>query len=275
MTGFGFEPRKANGVLYYTLPYFELMGTRVAFTTRIGGKSHGVYQELNTGRNTKDPPEVVDYNRQRVAHALGLDGLQWVAGRQVHGDRVAVVTRSDAVGGTARQPATVGAADGLTTREKGICLVGYFADCVPIFILDPEPGREVVGLAHGGWRGTVLHVARKTVAAMQRAFGTSPSGCLAAIGPSIGPCCYEVDERVVREVEGSFPNPGRLLRRCGPGKWKFNLWEANRQSLLEAGLAPEKVISAGLCTMCRTDLFYSHRAERGKTGRMMAVLTLL
>jgi hypothetical protein len=162
--------------------------------------------------------------------------------------------------------------DALVTGLRGVPLSSYYADCVPIFLLDPV--RRVVALAHAGWKGTVLRIAQKVVARMAAVYGTDPADCLAGVGPSIGPCCYEVDEPVLSRFRDSYPDCQKVATAVSPGKWKLNLWEANRFTLLEAGLKPANIIAAGICTSCCNELFFSYRAQAGMAGRMASLIML-
>lgn len=231
----------------------------------------------------EDDPAAVAENRARLCRALGLDQRILVGARQVHGDRAHVVESADAGRGAFDGSSAIPDADALVTRDSGVVLTAYYADCVPIYLYDPRVGT--LGLAHAGWKGTVGEAAAKAARKMAEAFGSDPGDCLAAIGPSIGPCCYEVDEKVVEPLARAFedwsdlvrpsdpkPGPGRSRVPAHPGKWKLDLWETNRRSLVRAGLKPENILVSGLCTACRTDVFFSHRAEGGRTGRLMALI---
>jgi YfiH family protein len=146
-----------------------------------------------------------------------------------------------------------------------------FADCTPVWLYDPV--QRAIGLAHAGWRGTVVGAARATVAAMQSAYGCRPADLLAGIGPAIGPCCYEVGEDVAQAIDGAFSEAaGRLLSPQTNGKWHLDLWAANRHTLMQAGV--QQIEVAGICTACHTDEWFSHRAERGRTGRIGALIGL-
>ena len=162
--------------------------------------------------------------------------------------------------------------DAVVTALPGIALTILTADCVPILLYDPV--RRAVGSVHAGWAGTVKGVARRAVEAMSAAYGTDPSDLLAAIGPSIGPCCYEVDGRVMGPLRGAFPGWDGLAAMGRPGKWQLDLWKSNRQVLASAGVKDSNIVVMALCTACNTDKFYSHRKSGGKTGRMAAVAML-
>jgi YfiH family protein len=167
----------------------------------------------------------------------------------------------------------VGQGDALVTAATGVFLNMRFADCAPILLHDPV--RKAVGLAHAGWRGTVKNVAGATVQAMVNDLGCMPHNITAVIGPAIGPCCYQVGEDVIQAVQAALPHPSvgkatpLFSRRNGHYAY-FDLWEANSRQLAGAGVG--QVIVSELCTACRTDQFFSHRAERGKTGRFGVVI---
>ena len=193
--------------------------------------------------------------------AEGLGGGSPAYARQVHGANVAVVK----AGGFQ------GEADVLMTEEPGVPLAVFTADCLALIVHDPEGGRLAV--AHTGWRGTARGAARAAVDALVRA-GASPGRLVCAIGPSIGPCCYEVDAPVIGELDAAFP--GRWpawAAPAGPGKWMLDLWRANEAQLVEAGLDPARIDNPRLCTGCRGDLFYSYRRRRGE-GRLCAVAAI-
>ncbi|MHB9145196.1 MAG: peptidoglycan editing factor PgeF [Symbiobacteriia bacterium] len=256
----------------------EGTGAHAYFTTRRGGVSDAPYATLNVGLHVGDDPDRVRENRQRVWSATGLAGDRAVGATQVHGRHVHRVRLADAGCGAFDSEGAIPETDALVTAEPGLALTAYYADCVPILLLDPVAGAG--GVAHAGWKGTVLQVAGEAVRAMAAGFGARADAAQAervraVIGPSIGPCCYEVDERVAGPIRESYPAAAPvLLTPTSAGHAHLNLWEANRQALLAAGLRPENVLVSGLCTACHTDWFFSHRAEAGHTGRMMAVLSL-
>ncbi|RJX21591.1 MAG: peptidoglycan editing factor PgeF [Ammonifex sp.] len=239
-----------------------------AFSTRLGGVSEGAYTSLNLSFAVGDRPERVVENRRRLAGALGYDPQRMVCGRQVHGDKVAVVTLGEAGAGALGLQTALPATDGLITGTPGLPLVAYFADCVPVVFADPE--NRAIALAHAGWRGTLQEIARKALEKMTEAFGTHPPECLVSIGPAIGPCCYEVDH----SVAARFTRWGPTVGAKKSGKWFVDLWEANRQILLGAGVRPERITVIKMCTACNRELMFSHRRDGGETGRMAAVVML-
>ncbi|WP_040948451.1 peptidoglycan editing factor PgeF [Gorillibacterium massiliense] len=255
----------------------RIPGLSVGFTSRLGGVSQESFASLNCGLHVADDPDSVVANRRRVAEEIGIPLEGWVFGEQVHGKRVAVITAQDAGRGAFNRSSALPEADAFITREPRLVLAALFADCVPLFFADPVTG--VIGLAHAGWKGTALAIAAETVAAMVNHFGVQPENLLAAIGPSIGSCCYEVDNRVIDEIDrvldlsASDKDNGERFpyyQKTIAGKYDLDLQQVNRQIMIKAGIMPSSIELSRYCTSCSTDLFYSHRKEKGITGRMMA-----
>lgn len=258
---------------FYTIPHFEATGLVAhGFTTRAGGVSHGPYSGLNTAFHVGDTIENVRANRALACEALGINPHHLVAGRQVHGDCVEVAQRRDRGRGALFYEEALPDTDALITGAPGVPLSSCYADCVPIFLLDPV--KKVVALVHAGWKGTALKIGQKTVKKMAGVFGTDPGNCLAGVGPSIGPCCYKVDGRVIDPFQESFSDIRGLADAVSNGKWRLNLWEANRRTLLDVGLKAENIAVACVCTSCHNDLFFSYRAQGGVAGRMASFIML-
>jgi hypothetical protein len=203
-------------------------------------------------------------NNQRMVDALELNGKQVCTVWQVHG------TDTIQVNGPRPDRAWLAKADGMITDKTDVALTMRFADCSPVLLYDPV--HHALGMAHAGWRGTVAGAAASTLKAMQETFGTRPPEVLAAIGPSIGPAAYQVGEEVVQAVEDHFGVTEGFIRRAEDGSAYFDLWEANRHTLAQAGVASIEV--AGICTASNIDEFFSHRAEKGRTGRFGVVVAL-
>ena len=239
-------------------------GATVAFTTRLGGVSEGPYGELNLAYHVGDEAERVAVNRELLCKALSLRLDRLTCAEQVHGSAIAEVDEKLAGRGADSKCAIPGA-DGLITGLAGIPLAILTADCVPVVLVDPINGK--VGVVHAGWRGTIAGIAEVAVERLVRA-GADPDNLLAYIGPSIGPCCYEVSEELAATFERKF---GREAR---PAKRRVDLKTANEISLERAGLQPEAIIDAGICTSCRGDLFFSYRAHRRITGRQAAIASI-
>ncbi len=253
---------QTNGCVHYQ---FENLASQVgiqhAVFTRLGGVSAPPYDSLNVGASVADDPAAVQANQAKVLQTLHLPAERIVTGHLVHSARVARVGLSD--GGK-----VVPGTDGLLSREP-VALLLRFADCVPILLFDPV--ERVVGLLHAGWKGTAAQIAQQGVRQMQQQFGCQPENLLAAIGPSIGPCCYTVQEGFVAEVSRAWPQAQSFIRKDRNG-YHADLWGMNSRQLQDAGV--RQIELAGICTACHRDEFYSHRGDGGTTGRFAVVLAL-
>jgi YfiH family protein len=254
--------QEVNGIPYYS---FEGLSNRQdivnAVFTRRGGVSRSPFAELNVGHLVGDELAAVETNHRLIYQTLGLSGRGVVTARQVHGNRVAIVGPDD--GGK-----VIPATDALITGRPGLSLMLRFADCLPIFLYDPE--RQVVGLGHAGWRGTVAGLARQMAVVMIEALGSEPRHIIAGLGPAIGPCCYQVGIEVAESLGASLDGWEKTVHPTGGNALHFDLWEANRLQLVEAGIA--QIEMSHVCTACHTAEFFSHRAEKGRTGRFAAVI---
>ena len=213
-------------------------------------------------RAVGDSAENVTANFELACQALGVDARRTASCHLVHGNRV---LRVDAP----TSPDSLEQADALVSNTPGLCLTMRFADCAPLLFHDPVTGS--IGLAHAGWRGTMQNIMGRVVEAMQHHFDSRPEDIRVVIGPGIGPCCYEVKEDVLAAARISLTNPDSLFEPNGTGVY-FNVWAANSQQAQEAGLT--EVTVSRLCTACRTNEFFSHRAENGQTGRFGVFLSL-
>lgn len=262
-----------NGVVYLTFPGLERTGAvRHLFSTRMGGVSEGIYASMNLSYARGDEKAAVDENFHRIAECMDCSMEDMVCSDQTHTDHIRVVTEKDRGKGVVR-PKDYRDVDGLITRERDVVLCTFFADCVPLFFVDPV--KKAIGLTHSGWRGTVLKIGKKTVESMEREFGTDPQDIYAAVGPSICQDCYEVSGDVIEEFRKAFPENLSLWYETKPGKYQLNLWEANRRVLLEAGISEERIEVTDLCTCCNPGLLFSHRASHGKRGNLGAFMRLL
>ena len=254
-----------------TLLSFDLLaketGALHAITTRAGGESLPPFESLNLGLNVGDVQECVVRNYQLVSKALGIELDSFATCKQVHGDRVIEVTEKDEAKGPFSHYHEE--ADAMITKVPGPVLMVRVADCIPVLFFDPV--QKVIGIAHAGWRGTVKEIAAKTAEVIVSRYNSDPARILVGIGPSIGPCCYEVDNQVRAYYEEKFPS-GRNLFEEREGKNYLNLWEANRRQLLNTGIREENIELAGLCTACHPQTFFSHRREKGRTGRFAALI---
>jgi YfiH family protein len=240
------------------------------FSTRLGGFSDPPRDGLNLGNHVKDDPKVVTENRRLLMATLGLNSSSMTCAEQVHGNKVAVVTGSDAGRGATGFSGSIPGADALITNSTTPVLTLFFADCVPVFILHPV--NKAIGLAHAGWKGTALRIAAETVAAMSGEFGTDPSKCIAAIGPAIGRCCYDVSEDVATRILEAAGDDRVLARACQETP-RVDLKLANWLILRSSGIPEANIAVSSHCTACESDDFFSYRRD-GVTGRMAAVLKL-
>jgi YfiH family protein len=266
------RPYQADNIPFFRFESLPANGrVQHAVFTRQGGISAPPFDSLNLSVSVPDDETRVHANRRRAYGLFGRDTNSVVHAYLVHGNDVARVTRQN-------NGAWVERVDGIVTNEPGCALTMNYADCAPIFLYDPI--NQAIGLGHAGWQGAVKDLPGAMVRTMQAEFGSDPGALVAGIGPCIGPCCYEVGEPVINAVRETFtaaesllvdPPHGRPPFSPG-GRPHFDLPRANRRNLESAGVQHIEV--AGFCTACRTDLFYSHRAERGKTGRFGAIFIL-
>ena len=252
---------------------FEATGlVSETMTARFGGVSKPPRDELNLAMHVGDEVDDVFKNRRLLAEALNLDVEKICTADQVHGDTIYRVQSEDAGRGVHAYNDAIESTDALMTNVPGVPLMMCFADCVPIMFLDTE--NKAVAIAHGGWKGTVKHISEKTLLKMGEEYGTKPEKCLAAIGPSIGPCCFAVGDDVKAEFVNSFPDYCDKLVITKNGETHIDLWQANRLQLLAAGMKDENIDTAEVCTACNSKMFFSYRADGGVTGRLAAMIAL-
>lgn len=265
-------------VPYITFPVLSgLDFIRHGFSTRLGGVSTGIYESMNLGSDSaidQDNPENIKENFRRMAESLGVPISSMVISKQVHKTNILLVTKKDCGKGLL-YPRDYDEIDGLITNQPGITLVTKYADCVPLFFVDPL--KKAIGLSHSGWRGTVQKIGKITVEEMTRHFGSDPKDIIAVIGPSICASCYEIGVEVAKEFEKAFGDRCRdnhILSRTESGSFQCNLWAANQAVMEEAGLLPGHIHISGVCTSCHSDLLFSHRKTQGKRGTLAAFLAI-
>lgn len=262
-------------VEYLTFPLLSETGlVDHLFTTRLGGVSGGMFSSMNLSYTRGDEKEVVDENFRRIAGILHRSTSDFVLTDQTHTTNVRKVTAEDAGKGLtkARDYANV---DGCITNVPGLVLSTFYADCVPLYFVDPI--QRAIGLSHSGWKGTVHKMAAVTIEAMGAHYGSRPRDIFAAIGPSICQACYEVGEEVIGAFQAAFPEPSRLNQLCYQkenGKYQLDLWEANKMLLLDAGILEDYLAVTDICTCCNPDYLFSHRASKGKRGNLGAFLSI-
>ena len=240
-----FEKREKNGVTWLSATPFEKMeGIVQGFSTRLGGVSTEHLSSMNLSFSRGDQEENVRENFRRIADAIGFTPEDLVFSDQTHTTNIRVVTEADRGKGFTK-PLDYTDVDGLITDVPGLVLATFYADCVPLYFVDPI--RKAVGLSHSGWRGTVHKIGKITVQAMADQYGSRPEDIVAIIGP---------------------------YYRKENGKYQLNLWRANEIVMEEAGILPENIHTTQWCTCCNPELLYSHRASKGKRGNLAAFLGL-
>ncbi|MBQ8147267.1 MAG: peptidoglycan editing factor PgeF [Lachnospiraceae bacterium] len=264
---------ESEGVTYITFRNLEEAGVIHGFSTRLGGVSKDHLGTMNLSFHRGDEQEAVFENHHRFAKAIGYDERKLVFSDQVHTTRIHKVTEADCGKGIIRESDIIGI-DGLVTNVPEIPLITFCADCVPLFFYDPV--KQVVALAHSGWRGTVARMGKVMVDYMQQEYGSQPEDILCAIGPSICQSCYEISEDVAEEFRKEFTaeQAEAMLRATGPGKYHLDLWKANQVILTEAGIREEHLEITDICTCCNPDFLFSHRASHGMRGNLGAVIML-
>lgn len=265
--------RKRQGEMeYLSFPALEATGmVGHLFSTRIGGVSQGIFSTMNLSYVRGDDKEAVDENFRRIADALERRVSDFVCSDQTHTTHIRVVTSQDKGKGVL-YPKDYREVDGLITNEPGIVLSTFYADCVPLYLVDTK--NRAIGLSHSGWRGTVSRMGACTLEAMSQTYGTRPEDVTAAIGPSICMDCYEVSEDVAAAFQAEFTKEilEEILLEKGGGKYQLNLWRANQAVLEEAGVSKSQISITDICTCCNPDYLFSHRASEGKRGNLGAFL---
>ena len=274
-----------QGVTYLTYNKLSEYSDFVhAFSTRLGGVSEGIYSSMNLSFTRGDEEDRVYENFHRFTSAVGVPYESIVMSDQTHTDNVRVVTSKDMGNGLTRKKEFFDT-DGLITNERGITLFTSYADCVPLFFIDPV--NKAIGLSHSGWRGTVQRIGKVTVDKMRENYGTNSADVIAAIGPSICFDCYEVsedvavkfmeefkDDKLVVTSQREYFKSHKIEKEATEGKYQLDLWRANQIVLMEAGIKPENIACTNICTCCNPDFLFSHRASQGKRGNLAGVLMI-
>lgn len=263
-----------NGVPYISYRILDdIPWLKNAVSTRLGGVSKDYLASMNLGFNRGDLDENVIRNHEIFANVIGVNPKNIVTGNQTHTTNVKVVTKDDCGKGIYRDRNYTDI-DGLITNEKGIVLATYYADCVPLLIVDTK--NKAIGLSHSGWRGTVGKIGKVTIEKMGELYGTKPEDIVACIGPSICQKCYEISEEVAVQFKEAFPdNIKEILIDKVNGKYQLDLWECNRINFKEAGVLPENIKVTDICTCHNTDVLFSHRGHNGKRGNIGAFLSIV
>lgn len=259
---------------YLCIPAFQkIQSVTAAISTRIGGVSLPPYRALNLAYHVGDAPKAIAENRRRYCDALGIDINSLVVTQQVHGSSIAVVDSSQAGCGAHSHEDAIPDMDAMITTSRCVVLAVLTADCVPVLIVDPV--GKAIGVAHAGWRGTLSLIAARTILEMRDTFGTKPADCLITLGPAICSCCYTVGKDIISQFHHTFGPEPCIARN------KLDLHRAVEIQLIDAGVEKHNISSmearhaVPACTACNLAMFYSHRAEGGRTGRMMSVIKLI
>ncbi|MEH7415478.1 peptidoglycan editing factor PgeF [Neobacillus drentensis] len=240
------------------------------FTTKNGGTSKGYYKTLNLGFHVGDDVTNVCSNKEKVAELLQFPLNNWVGAEQTHDIVIKKITKADRGTGSNSYEDSFKGTDGFYTDEEGILLTLCFADCVPLFFIAPE--KRMIGIAHAGWKGSVGQIAKKMIDAWGQE-GIKPVEIHVAIGPSICENCYIVDQHVINFVEKSLVEGAALTYNLiTEGQFSLNLQELNRRILLASGVPEKNILQTNLCSSCDQEEFFSHRRDKGKTGRMMSFI---
>lgn len=263
-----------NGVPYLFFQNIEKTNKVIhGFSTRLGGVSKEHLKTMNLSFTRGDEEESVIENYKRITNALGVEYESLVLSYQTHTTNIRVVTKNDRGKGIIKERDYTDI-DGFITNDPSVTLVTFYADCVPLYFVDPI--HNAIGLSHSGWRGTVNQIGKKTLEKMHEQYGTMPEDVVAAIGPSICLDCYEVSEDVAEEFKKNFEQK-KFMDICykkDNNKYQLDLWKANEYVLRDAGIKKENISISNICTCCNPELLFSHRASKGLRGNLAAFLSL-
>ena len=260
-----FWENRQDGLVFMTS---SVLSVRHAFTTRFGGVSEGIFASLNLGSNIGDPQKNVAENYRRVCALMGAGPDDAAVTKQVHEAEVRIVTKEDQHPVGAEVPYV---ADGIATKEKGMPLFCFTADCTPVLLHDPE--ASVAAAVHCGWRSSVADILGNAIEKMTL-LGASPEHIRAALGPAIGGCCFETDADVPKAIDAWIGPDRDVYRKRDDGKYLVDLRKANALRLLSLGLLPGHIDISDECTMCSHDKYWSHRYTHGKRGVQCACIVL-
>lgn len=263
-----------DGIEYIKFNHFSKYDNilKHCYTTRRGGISTGEFSSLNLARNSEDPIQNRDENYKRICGTLGIDNKRLIFSKQVHGTDIVVIDNENVekfIDNNSYE------CDGFVTNQRAVPLVTIYADCVPIYLFDPM--KKVIGLVHSGWRGTLSKIAAKAVGLLTDVYSCNPKDVLAGIGPSIGKCCFEVGNDTADLFINAFQGHDDLIfpGKQSVGKYNIDLWECNRQMLIDSGIQPANIEIAQICTVCNHQLFFSYRASDGSSARNVAIMQLI
>ena len=268
------EERQVEGTPYLVCEKLEEVPfISHGFSTRKGGVSEGIFDSMNLSFTRGDDEDAVRENFRRMAKVIGVAEDSLVFAKQTHTTNVRVVTEEDRGKGITKA-LDYDDIDGLITNVPGLCLTTFYADCVPLFVVDPI--HKAIGLSHSGWRGTVAKMGQVTLEQMKETFGTEAKDVIVAIGPSICQSCYEVSEDVIIKFQKQFDSKwwDSLYYKKENGRYQLNLWKANEIIFLESGVKKENIAVTNVCTNCNPDMLWSHRATKGQRGSLAAFMAI-
>ena len=269
-----FELKELGQIKYFKCRELDNSNLVVnTFTTRSGGVSRSPFDSLNVSYNVDDKDSCVIENRKIILDILGIDYRCIVSAQQVHKDKITVVRKEDKGKGAFKYSNGIAESDALITNISGIPLLMCYADCVPIFILDPI--KKAIALIHSGRRGTELELTLKTLFKMKKIFGTNPHSCLAAIFPSIGSCCYHIrNQNEINSWLSKYKFDSKVVFKKNSGEWSLDLRRANYLQLIKGGVEEKNIFVNEICTADHPEFFFSYRRDKGNTGRMAAIFML-
>ena len=268
------KEHNAAGARFYTYGVFEpYLNVTNAVTTRVRGRSESPYESLNLGLHVGDDPDTVLENRAIVAQVLGFEPESFTVAEQVHGSSVAVIRSRDRGKGAVVAEDAIRGADAMITNEPDLPLAILVADCVAVSLYDPR--KNVIGIVHAGWKGTLARIVEKTLAAMIGEYGTKPADVVAGVSPAVGPCHYPVGEDVAGAYRDSFgADAAAIVRADSQNHVTLDLWEANLFQLIGTGVPRANIDASGMCAACSPELFYSYRRDGVRTGRFAGIIRL-
>lgn len=266
-----FNKQSRNGVEYYTIPLLNSDKVKTAFTTRVGGVSEGHLSSMNMSFTRGDKEGNVKENYKRLAEAVGVDKDMFAFSYQIHEDNVHEVTEHNFKIGY-KETRDLVRADALITNRVGVTLVKHSADCTIVYFYDPK--NNAVGLAHSGWRSTVMNITGKTIEKMQKTYGTNPKDLICAVSPTMMECCFEVGHEVSDKFEELFKKQDKTVN-YNYDKPHVNLVNAIKAQLENAGVKQENVAYANLCSSCKHEEFFSHRKTKGECGLSVGIISLI
>lgn len=270
------EPFKLQESVMFIEPWNSLNPNIIAgISTRNGGFSKEPFHTLNLGLHVNDTREDVIQNREQLSRMIGAPLHTWICAEQIHGDKIVKVSNADRGKGSTQMDTAIKGVDGLYTRDPNTFLFSAYADCVPLYFF-AEAAESLIGVAHAGWRGTVANIGGKMIKKWISDENIPVDDIKVCIGPSIGKCCYVVDDYVIEQMtngmDGTLSN--RIYEKISHGQYRLDLKAANYEMIRKSGVLPDHIEISNYCTSCHSDLFFSHRKGQGKTGRMLSFIGL-